>query len=353
MEMQLGPKSVEQTKERLAELLGMAVDDLHFESASMLTDGLTVDAIIVAGHLKFLIEWQASGTTASVSKAIHSLRRAVDASKQAVVPIFVTRYLGTTGQTLCEEAGIGWLDLSGNARLIAPGLRIIVEGKPNLFKRPGRPKSLFAPKSSRIARHLLIHAGKPISQRELANATEMDEGFTSRIVRQLIEQELVLRTDGGDLRLSNYNTMLDAWHEAYDFSKHRIVRAHIATRSGEETLKRVAERLGESSITWAATGLSGAWLVNPFASFRLATFFVSEIPKSLESLGLREEPRGENVWLVVPNDQGVFDGADDYSDIRCVHPAQIYVDLKGHPERASEAAEDLRARILHGDADAE
>jgi len=57
-----------------------------------------------------------------------------------------------------------------------------------------------------------------------------------------------------------------------------------------------------------------------------------------------------NARLVVPNDHGVFEGAADFGGIRCVHPVQIYVDLKGHPERSAEAAEDLRARLLDGNA---
>lgn len=345
-------ESLNRTKARLAELMGLPVGDLQILREPKLTENSRADAVIIAGKLRFVVEWQASGNTAAVTKAIHSLSHSVKASQAGVIPILATRFLGSAGQALCEEANIGWLDLSGNARLIAPGLRVIVEGKPNQFKRPGRPRSLFAPKSSRIARHLLIHFDKSMSQRELASATDMDEGFTSRIVRQLIEQELIVRGPSGELSLADYNTMLDAWSEAYDFAKHRIVRAHIAARSGEETLHRVADHLRQSELDWAATGLSGAWLVNPFASFRLTTFFVSQIPDSLEAIGLREEPRGENVWLVVPNDQGVFDGAADFGGVRCVHPVQIYVDLKEHPERSAEAAEDLRARILGANAHA-
>jgi hypothetical protein len=38
--------------------------------------------------------------------------------------------------------------------------------------------------------------------------------------------------------------------------------------------------------------------------------------------------------------------SDDLSDIKCVHPVQVYVDLKDHPERAAEAAAELRDRLL-------
>jgi hypothetical protein len=32
----------------------------------------------------------------------------------------------------------------------------------------------------------------------------------------------------------------------------------------------------------------------------------------------------------------------------CAHPVQIYLDLLAHPERAKEAAEELRKRLLPG-----
>ena len=59
------------------------------------------------------------------------------------------------------------------------------------------------------------------------------------------------------------------------------------------------------------TGLAGAWVVNHFAGFRLVACYVAELPPTplLEAMGFRHEAIGENVWLVVPNDTGVFHGA--------------------------------------------
>jgi hypothetical protein len=34
--------------------------------------------------------------------------------------------MGEVGRNACEEAGVGWLDLTGNAHIIAPGIRVIV-----------------------------------------------------------------------------------------------------------------------------------------------------------------------------------------------------------------------------------
>jgi hypothetical protein len=57
---------------------------------------------------------------------------------------------------------------------------------------------------------------------------------------------------------------------------------------------------------------------------------------------------GVNTWLVVPNDYGVFDGATSVDGIRCAHPVQAYIDLKGQPEGSSEAAEYLRNQLVSG-----
>ena len=64
------------------------------------------------------------------------------------------------------------------------------------------------------------------------------------------------------------------------------------------------------------------------------------------------QPKGENVWLVVPNDEGVFHGAAEREGICCVHPVQVYLDLKNHPERSEEAAAQLRLKILRKDSHA-
>ena len=62
----------------------------------------------------------------------------------------------------------------------------------------------------------------------------------------------------------------------------------------------------------------------------------------MTDLGFREEPRGTNTWRVVPDDEGVFHGTSQVDGVRCAHPVQVHLDLKDHPEGASEAADELR-----------
>jgi hypothetical protein len=212
----------------------------------------------------------------------------------------------------------------------------------------GRPSSAFAPKSARIARHLLLDPTRVWRQRDLAKETGLDDGFTSRIVHRLDVLGLTRRTQDGSVAVVEPARLLDAWSEAYDFEKHTIIRGHVTSRDGEELATKLGRSLAQARIRHAATGLAAAWLHAEFAAFRLVTFFVEERPddKFLQKFGFREESKGANVWLVVPNDEGVFDGAGLKNYIECVHPVQAYVDLLGQPERSKEAATELRSRRL-------
>jgi hypothetical protein len=338
-------QALQQVQERLAELLGLAPSDAVARTHPRAPHA---DAVLHLGGFTFVVEWKGSGGSAPVAYATQQVRRYASALDDRAIPLVAVPFMGPIGRERCEETDVGWLDLSGNAKILAPGIRIRIEGQPNRFKRPGRPSSAFAPKSARIARWLLMHPGLAMTQREIARATGMDEGFTSRIVARLEEDSLIFRESGGAIRVPDPDLLLDAWREDYDFSKHQILRGHMPARSGTALLRRMADALQERDAPYAATGLAAAWLLNRFAGFQIGTLYLPEPPPPalLAQLDFREEAAGANVWLVVPNDEGVFHGVEEEDGIRCVHPVQAYLDLAGHPERAKEAAENLRAVVL-------
>ena len=338
-------EALNKSETALATLLAGTSNDLRVRT---LPDVPQADLVASTGKLTFLVEWKGSGSAASVAGAIDQLRKYVDRSSEPVIPLVAVTYMGPVGRDLCQRAGMGWFDLSGNARIDAPGIRIQIQGQPNLYKSRGRPANVFAPKSSRIARWLLIHTDTALTQRELARATGVDEGFTSRIIKKLERDGLVVRNGAGTVLPRDPDLLLDAWRETYVFSKHQITRGHIVARSGEALLEDLANRLHQLGVEHAATGLGAAWLLTRFAAFRTATFYLRERPdtETLSEISFRDDSRGANVWLVVPNDDGVFHGAETHHGIRCVHPIQVYLDLEGHPERAGESAARLRTELL-------
>ena len=340
---------LQQIPKRLAAVMGLKEGDVHAQAgASLGAKPSRADLVVAAGAHKFVVEYKSRANAGDVLAAIRVVQEQAPALGKKVLPLVAVPYMGEVGRQLCAEAGVNWLDFSGNAHLKGHGLHVHVEGRPNQFIRPGRPSTVFAPKSARIARWLLIHLGQSFSQQQLADSTGLDKGLTSRVVRELEAQRLVVREEGGAVKVTDFNAMLDAWREAYDFSKHHILRGHIPARSSDEVLRQLAEQLKRETIEHAATGLAGAWLLNQFAGFRLVVCYVTRLPsgEAQRAMGFREESRGENVWLVVPNDEGVFHGAAEREGIRCVHPVQAYLDLKNHPERSAEAAEQLRQKFL-------
>ena len=153
--------------ERVAELVGVDKYDLKREVASNETQ---VDAVVSAGAFTFVVEWMVSGAAGPVAAAGAQVLRHAELIDVDVVPLVAVPFMGEAGRRWCDHRAVSWLDLSGNARISAPGLRIVIDGRPNRFKRRGRPASVFAPRSSRITRWFLFNPNEAVNQRKLAAA---------------------------------------------------------------------------------------------------------------------------------------------------------------------------------------
>ena len=336
---------VSQVPAALAALLAVPEEEVQVRAPS----SNSTDLVVSAAGQTFAVEVLGASAAGTVAAHAERAAQAARAMLKPAIPLVAVRFMGNSGKQACERAGVSWFDFSGNAHIIAPGIRVIIDGRPNQFRTRGRPASAFAPKSSRVARYLLMHPREAVIQREIAQATGVSEGFVSRIVTRLEQERYVSREKSGALRVRDPRLLLEAWWDEYRFSKHTIIQGHVAARSGDALARLVGDRLKAQSVEHACTGLAAAWQLTHFATFRIATFYVDVEPDSAlrDELGFREDARGANLWLVVPNDAGVFQGADKRDGLRCVHPVQAYLDLKEHPERASEAAERLRAELLN------
>ena len=329
--------------QELAEIFGYSdlTEDTKFEVPT--NDGCVWEAVVHMTPSTFVMAWRRSGSVSSVAGAIHVLETAQSSFHYDVLPLLVVPYMGRAGQERCTRAGMNWMDLSGNAEFRASGIFYHDLGNPNRFRKSGRPESAFGPRGCRITRRLLTDPSKAVTQRTLASSTGLSEGHTSRIVGKLLETRLVKR-GGGGIRVVDADVLLDAWQEDYRFDRHHVIRGRIPAPGGDTLVHSLAEALSKAEEPYAATALPAAWLWTRYGSFNLCTLYISRPPSPglKKDLGFQEEADGANTWLVVPNDEGVFHGAEIVDGIRCVHPVQAYVDLKNHPERAPEAVAGLR-----------
>lgn len=348
---------VAQSAERLTELVEHPCRelDLHYPWHPVGRP----DAFLQSDGNAFMLECRITTDIAALHRAVRGLKARVDHVRKLgfpghIVPLLAVPFMGDTGRRFCDEEDCSWLDLSGNAKIRAPGLLVRIEGKPNRFKRRGRPASSFAPMASRIARHLLTYPTNDFSQRELARHIGMDEGYVSRIVRNLAEQGLIAK-HGNLIRVPDPDLLLRAWLDEYDFSRHQRIAGHIPARDGDELMRALASALADQphSPRYAATGLAAAWCLGRFSAFRTASVYVHDEAalRELEPLSFRETDRGANVWILVPDDPGVFQGVTTLDHVHCVTTVQIYLDLHAHPERAKEAATEIKSRFLNWGSD--
>lgn len=299
----------------------------------------TPDLAARVGNREFLVEVRGSDGIPTIERAVQLLESLP--ARDGAVKLIAVPFMGPKARAWMRQRGISWLDLSGNAEIRDRDLCIVVAGEENRYAAPGRPSNPFAPRSARVSRALLVHPDRWWRQTEIADEVELPRGTVSKAVQRLAELELLERNDHGEIRAQEPSLLLESWAQRYRFEDHSIRRYHAVARSGPEGLRSLTEALSEGSLTWAATGLSAAWMYTAFADFRLNTVFVDQHPREPESLGLRPVDRGENVWLVVPHDEGVFYGVIDREGRRCAHPTQAYLDLAAHPERAADAAREL------------
>ena len=131
-----------------AEVTSFQLDEIFYIKGDQISYSGTVDTES-SGPRTFVIEWARSGKTGPVALSASLARAAADTTDGAI-PLVAVPHMGEVGRRLCDEAGVAWLDLSGNAHIIAEGLRVVISGRPNRFQTEWKP--FFASKPGKCWR---------------------------------------------------------------------------------------------------------------------------------------------------------------------------------------------------------
>ncbi|HSZ14141.1 MAG TPA: type IV toxin-antitoxin system AbiEi family antitoxin [Solirubrobacteraceae bacterium] len=324
--------------QRLPTILEDLLDQPDIGPLQQQSTDSSLDAVVESHGRRLLIELKYAASPGVVASAAEQMARLAPCDGIAVL---VVPFMTAAGAKAAAERDLSWLDLSGNAHIRDKDLYVSIRGRPNQFPVRGRPASAFAPKSSRITRALLLDPERWWRQKELSEHTDLDAGRISRVVRRLEDDELLAR-DQALLRPRDRDLLLNAWADEYRFHRHDLIAGHVSG-SGIELARELDHRLRAADINHAFTGLPAAWALDRFARFRLNSVYVHGDPRdAADAIDLRRNERGANVQLIGPDDRGVFDGQQDVDELPCVSRVQAYLDLLALPERAREAAEELR-----------
>lgn len=263
---------------------------------------------------------------------------------EASYGLVLAPYISEQSAEICEEAGVGYADLAGNARLSFDQIFIErrVAEKPVSVKREAR--SVFSPKATRVLRQLLQGPLRSWKVKELAEAAEVSLGHVSAVRQKLLGREWAVEDEDG-LRVSKPDALLDSWAAEDDWQKRTETREYSLLDSDPNKVStKLSGLLG--SKQHAYTQWFGAFLRQPYTLPVLTTVYVKGFPDEVilkKKLHARRVDGGGSLRLVRPKDEGVFQCLQEIRGRQVVCDVQLYLDVIHAGLRGDEAAEELRA----------
>jgi hypothetical protein len=321
--------------------LHVAQDRLHARREADLTVGVGTGR----AARRLLIEIKSVGEPRYVGQAIMALTL-----RQKRVPrsygLVAAPYMGPQSRRLCREAGVGYLDLAGNAFLQFDSIYVDRQSAEKPRRERARLRRLFAPRSARIARVLLEHPDDPWTLTHLAREASVSLRTAHLVVAALAEKAFVDRPRGS-IRLTKPGNLLDLWSESYRLDQHQERTFYSFMRDPKGLARQLAEHASRLGLQAALTLHSGAALIAPFVrSADVHAYVLGDPDRLVEALDLRPVDAGGTVHLLTPNDEGVLYGTQRIEQIPVVCSTQLYLDLVNFPARGREQAAELRRRAL-------
>jgi len=305
--------------------------------------------IKVGSSLKWLrCEVKAKGEPWYLYQAIGRLTQAPQV-KKGDYPVVIVPFISVQGRKVCKEAGIGYIDLSGNIFLKFNS--VLVEKTSN-EKPAGKVKKKptfrmpFASKSSRVLRVLLENPKKVWTFPSLSQEAEANIRTAFSVVDILKEKGFIDKKRGA-IRLIKPEAMLDYWVENYDFGNNQILSYFSFTRTFDEFLVKLRKLSGDRKFNYALTLHSGAALIASFVRFRDVHLYIQgEAEAWVKKLNLRPVESGGTIHLVIPYDEGVFYNKQSVNNVSVACNTQLYIDLINYPARGKEQADFLREKKM-------
>ena len=268
-----------------------------------------------------------------------------------ITPVLALPWVSPGVAEVCQANQWSWFDLAGNYYLDIPGLlRISHTGNEPSQGRPRPSANLGTAEAARILRALLMSTpiDRPWTQHALREACRpaVSIGLVNKVVRHLRDEDFLVPGEDGGFRIRDPFKLLSAWSEAYRFRRH--ARVGYFTLMQDKALRSGLAKLGwerENSAVYAV--FSAAELQAPNVRQPKTWVYVrgSEIQRFEKLLDAKQVDSGENIVVLIPEDDGVFTSAeswiDSYNHLGATHPIQTYVDLLHAGGRGKEAAEAL------------
>lgn len=255
--------------------------------------------------------------------------------------VVVARYLSPPVRKRLSDAGLSYIDATGNVHLnvLRPGLYVADRGADrDPWRGPGRPRgTLKGAPAAKIVRALLDH-DRVWAIRELVEVAGVSTGSTYRVIEFLESEDLATRNNSGAVVVPDWVALLRRWSEDYGFVRSSRVTRWIAPRG----LSNLVERGAGSPVQYAVTGTLAAAEWASYAPARSAMIYTADAERAAQLWDLRPADAGANVMLAEPETDVVFTRTlATASGLTIAAPTQVAVDLMTGPGRSPSEAEEL------------
>lgn len=280
--------------------------------------------------------WVGEGDLGRIRQLLAGRRRRPD--------VVVARELSPGARAALEDAGVGWVDETGAAELVLPGILVSRTGRP--VRRPHRlPRwsgSVFA------AAEALLVGTKP-TVAAVCEATGLSTGTSTSALRALTDLGLLSSPAG---RGRNSGRVVD--------DVERLLRAYAAARAPErlavsiglaardpiDALVAAGRPWSDQGIEWAVTGTAAAHVLAPLLSevtsveTYVAASTVPALEATAEAAGLRPIEGGRLTLRPFPT-VTTNRLATTVAGLRVAPWPRVFVDLSRLGVRGEDAAEHL------------
>lgn len=294
-------------------------------------------------------EVKSDGQPRNVRSAALALRDYVqrlraDHRNDRVYAVLMAPFISPASAAICEELGVGYVDLAGNCRLTFGTVYIEARTEQNPFRSRRAQRSIFSPKSARLLRLLLAEPNRVWRVTQLAEQARVSLGQVSNLRQRLLSEEWAVAERGG-VRLSKPKQLLDAWRGAYrrDVASSEAGYTLLHGEALDKALREIFMDTNRGEHAVLASFSASQWLA-PFVRTASISLYADAEGESVVRQHLRLAPagKGANVSLMRPKDEGVFlDRIEPASGIWCTSAIQTYLDLAVSGPRGVEAAEHL------------
>ena len=272
------------------------------------------------------------------------VRPSIDSPEHLLV---VAPFLGPRSRELLTDAGVSYVDATGNLRVTISDPAVFLEGRgddrdPN--RQPRALRSLKGAATGRVVR-ALCDFFPPYGVRTLAEISSTPLGTVSRVVSLLEEEALLTRDGSKQVDAVDWPALIRRWARDYGVRTSNRLLSYLEPR-GLSALPPKLSTLERYCVT-------GSMASAHLAPTRLATIYVDDADAAGNTLGLVPTEAGANVWLLEPYDEVVFDrtqappfgaGAPQTLVVAAA-PSQVAADLLTSPGRGPREAEALIERM--------